>query len=259
MELNIFMRELESALVKRGIPAETARKHVLNLRRSFTADDLADIEKIRSSDEIEGLAESISVILKKNTQASRSMSVPQQPPKKPEPVKSPPPKIIIEPAKSSKKAPIADDDDFFDFSPEPAASTKGMLIFWIGLLLTLPITVGLLAAIFGTFAAVFAGLAGLIIAGIAVLVALVAVGAGVSLIGIIFGITQLFSFAAAGIYEIGLGIMVAGAVLFMSILIYNFSIRLIPWLITLVGNLCGFVARKLKTLFLLIRRECYKL
>ena len=44
MELNIFMRELESALVERGIPGETAKKHVSNLRRTFTSDDLSEIE-----------------------------------------------------------------------------------------------------------------------------------------------------------------------------------------------------------------------
>jgi len=53
--------------------------------------------------------------------------------------------------------------------------------------------------------------------------------------------------------------MVAGAVLFASILIYNFSIRLVPWVITQLGNFCGFVARKLKSLFFIIREECYKL
>jgi len=66
MELNIFMRELESALIRRGIPNETALKHVSNLRRTFTTDDLTEIEAIQSTDEIEQLADSISVILNKN-------------------------------------------------------------------------------------------------------------------------------------------------------------------------------------------------
>ena len=121
-----------------------------------------------------------------------------------------------------------------------------MLIFWVGLFLTLPITLGLAAAIFGAFAAVFVGLAGLIVAGVVALVAVVAAGAGIS-------------FVAAGIYEIGLGVMVAGAALFVAVLIYNLSIRFFPWLITLVGNFMGFVCGKLKDLFLNVRRECYRL
>ena len=262
MELNIFMRELESALVKRGIQDETAKKHVANLRRTFTSDDLSEISAIRSTTEIEELADSISLILNKNTQSIRP--VPAQQPKpvpapKPQPTVSEPEYTVRQSVPKKKKSTPVIEEDFFDYSVEPEPSTKGLIIFWVGLFFTLPITLGLLAAIFGSFAALFVGLAALIIAGIAVLIATVAVGAGVSLIGIIFGITQLFSFVAAGIYEIGLGVMVAGIVLFASILIYNFSIRLIPWVITQLGNFCGFVARKIKTLFSFIRRECYKL
>jgi hypothetical protein len=133
------------------------------------------------------------------------------------------------------------------------------MIFWVGLILTLPLSVGLLAAITGAFAVLFAALILLIVGCVAGLVAFVAAGAGISLVGIIFGITQLFSFVAAGIYEIGLGIMIAGAVLFLSILVYNFAIRLLPWLISLLGIFMGFVFRKLKDLFHFVRRECYKL
>ena len=79
------------------------------------------------------------------------------------------------------------------------------------------------------------------------------------LVGIIFGVTQLFSFVAAGIYEIGLGVMVAGIVLFVSILLYNIAIRFLPWLISLLGNFLGWICGKIKTLFFVVRRECYKL
>lgn len=269
MELNIFMRELESALVKRGIPNETAVKHVSNLRRTFTSDDLSEIEAIQSNQEIDELAESIAVILNKNSrrpaQAPHQTSPPEtrpnraSPPVPSQPRQQRPDKIVTEQKKPSQPPIQFDEDDFYDYSVEPTPSTKGILVFWIGLFVTLPISLGLLALLFGVFAVFFIGLAGLIVAGIAGLIALVATGAAVSLIGIIFGITQLFSFVAAGIYEIGLGVMVAGAVLFVSVLIYNFSIRLVPWLITQVGNLLGFVCHKLKSLFFAIRRECYKL
>lgn len=65
MELNIFMHELKKALVERGIPEETAAKHVSNLSRSFTNDDLSEINAIRSYEEVQQLADSISVILSK--------------------------------------------------------------------------------------------------------------------------------------------------------------------------------------------------
>lgn len=256
MELNIFMRELKSALVVRGIPEETAARHVSNLSRSFTSDDLSEIDAIESRDEIEQLADSIAVILAKGGKKNP----PETPPDRIEPKE-----VIVKPAAHEvhqsvqKTRRAAEENNYFEYSPENSPTTKGMLIFWVGLFVTLPITLALAAALFGAFGAVFIALAGLIVAGIITLAAIVAAGAGVSLVGIIFGITQLFSFTAAGIYEIGLGVMVAGAVLFVSVLVYNLSIRFFPWLITLVGNLLGFICGKLKELFLNVRRECYKL
>ncbi|MBQ8187756.1 MAG: hypothetical protein IJ037_12940 [Clostridia bacterium] len=264
MELNIFMRELQSALVQRGIPDEMAAKQVANFRRSFTADDLSEIEAIQSNDEIEQLADSISAVIIRKMKAARAAqqaqiapskeNVPEEPPK---PVQEPKPK----PAPKPDVKDLFDDDadEYFEYSPESATTTKGMIIFWVGLFLTLPITLGLLAGIFLVFAALFIGLAALIVAGCVLLAGVVAAGAVVSLVGIIFGITQLFSFVAAGIYEIGLGIMVAGAVLFVAVLIYNISVRLLPWIISQVGTFMGFVYGKLKDLFFVIRRECYKL
>jgi uncharacterized membrane protein len=267
MELNIFMRELKKALVARGIPDETAAKHVSNLSRSFTNDDLSEISAIQSSEEVEQLADSISVILTKgknsqNTNSSVQPIPPVAAPSEKAPVRDVTPKPYVKQnqnrgtnIKSAKSA----DEDYFEYSPDHSPSVKAMLIFWVGLFLTLPITLAIAAVIFGVFAALFVALAGLIVAGVVILIAVVAAGAGISLVGIIFGITQLFTFPAAGIYEIGLGVMVAGCALFASILIYNLSIRFFPWVITLVGNLLGIVCGKIKDLFLNVRRECYKL
>lgn len=300
MELNIFMRELETALIERGISGETAKKHVSNLRRSFTDDDLAEIESLHSADAVGELADSIALVLTKNSrnavareaQASQS---PQKPrpntnanatlspnnPDTPPPVKraqapvpapqKPRPASVPKPASQKnvqaspqppiqRKLNIPDEEDFYDdFSQDGETSARGMIIFWVGLFLTLPITLGLGAALFGAFAALFLTLAALVVAIIAVLVVVAACGAGVSLVGIIFGVTQLFSFVAAGIYEIGLGIMVAGAVLFVSVLLYNIAIRLLPWIISLLGTFLGWTCGKLKNLFFVVRRECYKL
>jgi len=302
MELNIFMRELETALVERGIPGETAKKHVSNLRRTFTSDDLSEIEAIQSGSEIEQLADSISLILNKSTRsavqsqadnnsvipspapqkpaspaprpqtqtqaptaASRNRAVQPRPETAPRPVSRPAPAAPPQEAPAPKprrqqiEIPDDDDDELYTYAPGKDVTTRGMLLFWVGLFLTLPLTLGLAAALFGTFAVLFVGLAALIVALIGVLIAVAACGAGVSLVGIVFGITQLFSFLAAGLYEIGLGIMVAGAVLFVSILLYNIAIRFLPWLISLLGNFLGWICGKIKTLFFVVRRECYKL
>ena len=292
MELNIFMRELESALVERGIPGETAKKHVSNLRRTFTSDDLSEIEAIQSGSEVEQLADSISLILSKSVRnaAAQADNIPSPQPQKPaaaaprtvKPAEAPKPVPAAKPvpkAQPAKPVPQVqqvqqapapkprrqqieipdDEDDYYSYEPAKDVTTRGMLIFWIGLFLTLPLTIALGAVLFGTFAALIVGLSAMIIGLIAVLIAVAACGAGVSLVGIVFGITQLFSFLSAGIYEIGLGIMVAGAVLFVSILLYNIAIRFLPWLIGRLGNLLGWICGKIKTLFYVVRRECYKL
>ena len=282
MELNIFMRELQSALIERGIPEQIAAKQVSNFQRSFTQDDLSDIEAIQTNDEIEKLADSISAAIVKKMKAARAAQaqasapaestspVPAPQVKKPQQTKPdplPPERPKPAPKPASKPAPKQDvrdlfDDDkdeYFEYAPESGNTTRGMILFWVGAFLTLPLTVTLMAGIFLVFAALFIGLAALVAAGCVLLTGVVAAGAVVSLVGIVFGITQLFSFVAAGIYEIGLGVMVAGAVLFVAVLIYNISVRFFPWLIVQVGTFMGFVFGKLKDLFLLIRRECYKL
>jgi len=142
---------------------------------------------------------------------------------------------------------------------ETVNASKGFYIFWITLVLTLPLTLALAAAFFGAFLGAFAGLAAAIVGLIAVLIALVAVGSAVSLVGIIYGVTQLFSFRAAGIYEIGLGIIVIGVVMLVSILLYNIAIRFLPWVIKKVAVLFCFTCRKIVELFFFVRRECYKL
>lgn len=288
MELNIFMKELESALITRGIPSETAKKHVSNLRRTFTNDDLSEIEAIQTKNEIDQLADSISVILSRNRKTEHNQSsaaqpqqsqqlqqmqqtpqpereiqvsnpLPQQPVSDKKAIRQSPPNHERNTPQQIKRHELPEDDDYFEYSGQQTETTRGVIIFWLGLFLTLPITIPLAALLFGSFAALFLGLGALIVGLIAILIAVAASGAGVSLVGIIFGITQLFSFVSAGIYEIGLGIMVAGAVLFVSVIIYNIAIRFLPWLITLLGNFLGFVCGKLKILFLNIRRECYKL
>ena len=112
---------------------------------------------------------------------------------------------------------------------------------------------------FGGFAGLFVGLTVAIILSIIAMIAIVAAGSIISLVGIIYGATLLFSFVAAGVYEIGLGVSVAGIVIFASVLLYNLAIRFIPWLMKKVAALLVYVCGKLKLLFYYIRRECFKL
>ncbi len=278
MELNFFIKELEDGLVKRGISPDVADKHVHTLRRTFTEDDLKEIQSIQSADEVDEIAESIAQLLKKNkikahTPPTEEQSTPTEQTAQPQSRASEYPpqtksvsssekdeRLPSRPAKKTKPQPASyewDEDEYYE--EDEKGSGKGFYIFWLVFIFTLPVTIALGAAFFGAFVGIFAALSALIVGLIAGLIGLVAVGAGVSLVGIIFGITQLFSFVSAGIYEIGLGVMVIGVVMLAGILIYNFAIRFLPWLIRKVWTLLTFTCGKIRDLFHYLRRECYKL
>lgn len=247
MELNEFAKSLEAALIKRGISEDKANRQVTTLRNSFTKDDLEEIKNIQTEEEIDRLADNITAIIKK-TSAQNS--------------------VYLDQSKTESKTDSPEEtfdqsgDDYSDIElvdETQEATTKGMTIFWVCFVLLFPVILCILAIPVAFFAALFLVQYLLIILGLALMVAVIAAGALIALIGIIYGITQLFSFTAAGIFEIGLGVAVIGCVLAFSVLIYNFSVRLIPWLIRKTSRFAKFVFSKIKALFLFIRKECYRI
>lgn len=109
------------------------------------------------------------------------------------------------------------------------------------------------------FAALWVGLALLTAGSIASIIAVVAVGSAISLVGVIYGIVQLFTSLPTGLYEIGLGVITAGVVMLLGILLYNFAIRLVPILFKQVLKLFKFTLKKVKLLFNYFRKECAKI
>lgn len=260
MNIDIFMEKLTLALIERGVPENAAAKHTGALRQSFDSEDLGEIEAMTSSDEIESLADSLSAILRrKNTSAAPSETGEPKPlPASPPAEVKPKPPVPV----TNTDTPAArqdSDDEIFDFGPIEKATTKGMAIFWCGLFITLPISLAVLGAVFSAFGLAYIALFGMIAALVVGMIAIIAAGSVISLVGIIYGITQLFSFVEAGIYEIGLGIIVAGAVLLISVLIFNFATRLLPIVIKKLSVFFAFVLKKIKEAFFALRRECYKL
>ncbi len=138
-------------------------------------------------------------------------------------------------------------------------SSPSSTMFWVLFGVSIPLVVPLLAAAVGIFVAVWAGLCALILGSVAALIAVVAVGTILSLVGIIYGITQLFSVVPVGLYEIGIGVVLAGLAMFTGILLYNFAIRLLPFVIRMVGRLFRYLVKQLRVLFNYLRRECAKL
>ena len=289
MELGLFLEGLKKSLVNRGIPPEAAAKHVAALGRTFTADDLTEIQSIRSPAEIEEIADSIAAIIYKNkaarassqtqngqntTAAKPAASAPSRPvretvpvpveepaaPREPEEEMHPVPEPAPRPQREDAPVRYAQNsDDFFTKPTGKDKTTKGVAIFWTAFILTLPFTLAIIAATLAVFGIVFLGIILTIIGLVLGMIAIVAAGSGVALVGIIYGITQLFSFMAAGLYEIGLGVMIIGGVLLAGIILYNLAIRFLPWVMKWLTVFFGFVFGQFRNLFYLARRECYKL
>lgn len=144
--------------------------------------------------------------------------------------------------------------EYIDEEPSPSGT-----IFWVLCAVSLPITLPLALAGVAVFAGVWVGLLGLIIGSIALLVCGAAVGTALALVGIIYGISQLFSVVPVGLYELGLGIMIGSVVMFAGILLYNFAIRLVPLIMRLWGRLFRYVCGRIRVLFGFLRKECAKL
>ena len=161
---------------------------------------------------------------------------------------------------------INENDDGYDDEATEALNFKeidnqtgtagNIALFWTLLIVTLPISLTLVAMVAALFAGAFLALSAVIAALILLLICIAGAGTGLSLFGIIYGITQTFSTLPAGVYEIGIGITVGGVAMLLSILVYNFAVRLMPIIIGYLFDFMKYVCRKAKELFLYIKKEC---
>ncbi len=140
--------------------------------------------------------------------------------------------------------------------PDPNADYKK---FYIIFGCTSPIWIFLLLCVVTLFMAVIGAFALAIVAIIAVLVAAVALGTTVSVVGIVYGATQLFTYAPIGLYEIGLGLKIGGWLMLGGIIAYNVAVRLLPFLIKKVLELFVFTAHKVVELYFYVKGACANL
>lgn len=138
-------------------------------------------------------------------------------------------------------------------------SDAGKKRFWGVSLGTLPVTAALAVILVGLFACAFAVLIGLILTLLAGLIGVTVAGSAFSLISIVYGVTQLFSVAPVGVYEIGIGIISAGITILAGILIYNAAVRLMPVAVGYLIRFFFYTADRIKGLVYRFREECAKL
>ncbi len=249
-----FLQTLLDELTKRGIPPASAAQYVRAIAQTLTDKDTEEIEQISDPADVAKLAQGI-VMVKQRAAAQQAARDDEDGDMK----------VYHAGGASRREAAPPTDADYNEYihddEPEPETSARGKWTFWLIFLCALPLVLALLLAYFGVFGAIFAALCAVIVLLVAGLIGGAAVGAVVSMVGIIYGITQLITevSAAPGLYEIGLGVTVGGAVLAGGIIIYNIAIRLIPLLIRLLASLFGFCTGKLRTLFHMAKEACYRL
>ncbi len=171
----------------------------------------------------------------------------------PDPVPEPLPDPVPEPAQPPQQpAPVltdneddADVEEFFPYDKKKkmknnnSEKKSGNAWLYVAILVvTIPIVVALLAISLVLYLGFWVVFALAMIACIAVLVVFVTAGAFVSLVGIVYGVVQLITGQIpVGMFEVGLGIIVGAAVMFVGILVYNFAVRFIPFGMKLLAKL----------------------
>ena len=163
--------------------------------------------------------------------------------------------IPVEYEQVKKIPPPIDFDNLEEVPIEEMPQIKGTPAFWAIFFLTLPITIPIIIAIFAVLFSVIAAMAVTIVGLIGALIGIVAAGSALSLIGIVYGVTQTFTTLPIGLYEIGLGILIGGIAMFAGILVYNFAVRFLPFAIKNVLVFIKFVIKKIKYLFYFLKKE----
>lgn len=106
------------------------------------------------------------------------------------------------------------------------------------LVVTIPLAAALILTAFVVYLGFWVILALAMIACIAALVVFVTVFALIAIVGIVYGVVKLITGnMPVGLFEIGLGVMVGAAVMFIGILVYNFAVRFIPFIMKLLARL----------------------
>lgn len=125
-----------------------------------------------------------------------------------------------------------------------------------GMFAATPVAALLMIIAVACFTVLYGLVGGLVVVLAAALVLLSASGTALSIVAIIYGITQLSVSKGAGLYEMGIGIVAGGVTLFFGILMYNFIVRLAPFIFKKLLVLLKFVFKKIMLLFHVIKEAC---
>ena len=121
---------------------------------------------------------------------------------------------------------------------------RGKKFFVGGIVLFSPLILLAAIAFYGIFAICLASVAAMIVATFVILAGFVMLGSIACLVGIIYGIIQIFTSIGIGLYEIGVGIIASGVTIVISVLLYYLATVAMPYLMRqLVAFFKHFMSR----------------
>lgn len=237
MEINNYFETLYSALIERGVSESTAQRHIKLLSLSIKEDELlnASSSEDDSYREINELADSIALILKRNGESSSENeillnfdtidSLEHNFLEKSD---------VRDKDKNSAPSPN-DDDSIAETSPiSQIASCVGKIVLHALLYLVL-------------------GMVGIIL--ILSLFSVTIIGTATSIVGVVYGVTQLFSFPASGIYEIGLAVVICGVCVAVGVTFHEVAKTFIPKLQKKITAKIKSLCKRISKICVIIKRR----
>lgn len=181
--------------------------------------------------------------------------------------------------KTSKKAKSSDDVVSMEMMPVSAnsralAEKKTLLssisakadaktpsiIFTLIMVLSLPLLLILAFVSIGALVSIYFALAAVVLAIILAIICVVFGGSLTSLVALLYGATQIMQEPRyVGIHEIGLALIIIGATVLISVLLYNIAVRLIPWVLSKAALIFKLLFTGVKRLAEKVRKGCEKL
>lgn len=135
-----------------------------------------------------------------------------------------------------------------------------VLLFAALLALLAPVGIMVVGISFVVFLTVFMALAAAIILMVAVIIGVVGAGSLVSVASLLSGAVGILSVPRfAGMHEIGFGLLIAGITIFVSVILYNIALRLVPFIYAKLITFITFSARKVKEIFIKAKKGCENL
>lgn len=165
--------------------------------------------------------------------------------------------VDMTPIVSHKKKTDGDNDSFLKNILKKVEDNTPALLFTILSILCFPLILFAAFVVIGALCSIYFALAALVIAIVAAIIMIVCGGGLVSIVALIYGATQVMQVPRyVGMHEIGFALIVIGATVLSSVILYNIAIRLIPWVLAKASVVFRAIVVHLKRLSEKAKKGC---